>query len=40
MTEAGLLGFQVAEIGAAICMVTCVVVSAVTIVLIVRRFLK
>tara|TARA_Y100001970_G_scaffold23041_2_gene26960 strand:- start:11405 stop:11527 length:123 start_codon:yes stop_codon:yes gene_type:complete len=40
MIEAGLIGFQIAEIGAAICIATCVVVGAVITVLVARRFLK
>ena len=40
MIEAGLIGFQVAEIGAAVCIVTSVIVSVVAIVLIARRFLN
>ena len=40
MSEASLLGFQVAEIGAAICTVTSVVIVLVIAVLVVKRFLK
>ena len=38
--DGGLVGFQAAEIGAAICIVGCVIVASVSVVLIAKRFLK
>tara|TARA_Y100000287_G_C14114050_1_gene301604 strand:- start:494 stop:613 length:120 start_codon:yes stop_codon:yes gene_type:complete len=38
--DGGLIGFQAAEIGAAICTVFCVIIISVGVILIARRFLK
>ena len=38
--DGGLVGFQAAEIGAAICTVICVIAISVSVVLIAKRFLK